>query len=230
MSRFIASSSAWLTAILLTVVTAQVVEAQSRDRRDQASPMELEKRLEKAEETLLDEYKTVASELYKQDAKEESLAVLQRIQRINPRMEGLKEEIERLREELLSSNDIDTKIDTGKGWGVALANVTAGKAVRIQAVGDYRLTLTTPVPMTGLPTENPQTDHSRAAPFGALIGVVVGDDGKPGEPFPVTASTEFTPKSSGQLFLRVNVPVAAKCTGDIKVRITGGVTPAAKRR
>ncbi|MCA9057612.1 MAG: hypothetical protein KDA85_03905 [Planctomycetaceae bacterium] len=231
MNSLTSSFRTWFTAILLIVAAAQAVEAQtSRDRRDQASPQDLERRLEKAEESLLKEYMDVASELYKQDAKEESLAVLERIHKINPKLSGLKEEMEKVREELMSANEIDTEINTSKGWGTAIAVVTEGKPIRIQAAGDYKLTLTSQVPLTGLPTEDSQTDHSKAAPFGALMGIVV-TDGKPGEPFPVNSGIELTPKKSGQLFLRVNVPVTARCSGEIKVRVSGGgLTDPNKRR
>jgi hypothetical protein len=55
-------------------------------------------------------------------------------------------------------------------------------------------------------------------------------DGKPGDPFVVNATLEHTPKQGGNLFLRVNVPATAKCKGDIKLQVSGGVKAIGKKR
>ena len=71
--------------------------------------------------------------------------------------------------------------------------------------------------------------HVAVAPFGALIGVVV-TDGKPGDPFAVNAGVEHTSKKGGLLYLRVNVPASARCKGDIKIQVSGGVKPLKAKR
>ena len=176
----------------------------------------------KAEEGLLKEYMEVAKEYLKKGEKEEALTVLKRVEHINPKMEGLKQEMDRIGEELMQENDAKLELDVSKGWGNPICEVTEGKPFRLAATGEYKMIYSTTIPLTGLPTKDPALDHVSVGPFGALIGVIV-TDGQPGEPFVVNGGLEHTPKKSGQLYLRVNVPAAAKCTGDIKLQLSGAI-------
>ena len=185
----------------------------NKDRKDGASETELAERISKAEELLLKEYKEVVNEHYKQGRKESAIEVLQRIAAINPKMEGVEDQIKMINEELLQENGIKMEMDVSNGW-VPICEVEEGKPFRIAVVGEYKLDLTTLVPLTGLSNSDPAKDHVAVAPFGALIGLVM-TDGKPGEPFAVNAGVEHKPKKGGQFFLRVNVPVIAKCKGDL---------------
>lgn len=223
----------WILGVLLLATLPDSTIAQSKDRdknKDRnagATETELAARLTKAEELLLKEYKEVVNEHYKQGRKENAINVLQRMMAINPKMEGVEDQIKLINEELLQENGIKMEMDVSKGW-VPICEVEEGKAFRIAVVGDYKLDLTTPVPLTGLSTSDPAKDHVAVAPFGALIGLVM-TDGKPGEPFAVNAGLEQKPKKGGQLFLRVNVPVVAKCKGDLKLQVSGAVKPIGKR-
>ncbi len=209
---------------------AQSSRSKDKDKdKDGQNAVQLELRVSKAEENLLKEYMDVANEFYKQGSKEEALAVLSRVERINPKMEGLKQRMDLIGEEMMQENGLKYELDVSKGWGVPICEVTDGKAFRIQATGDYKMNYSTSLPITGLPTKDPAVDHVSAGPFGALIGVIV-TDGKPGEPFAVNNSLEQTPKKAGQLYLRVNVPAAARCTGDIKVQLSGAIKPLVKQR
>ena len=199
----------------------------NKDRKDGASETELAERISKAEELLLKEYKEVVTEHYKQGRKDSAIEVLQRIAAINPTMDGVQDQIKMINEELLQENGIKMEMDVSNGW-VPVCEVEEGKPFRIAVVGEYKLDLTTPVSLTGLSTSDPAKDHVAVAPFGALIGLVM-TDGKPGEPFAVTAGMEHKPKKGGQFFLRVNVPVIAKCKGDLKLQVSGAVKPLAKR-
>jgi hypothetical protein len=216
----------------LLVASSSPAHAQSRDRdkdrSEGATGPQLQNRLSKAEESLLKEYMEVANEYYKQGDKESSVAVLQKISSLNPKMDGLKQRIEGIQEELLQANGLKSSVDVSKSW-VPVCEVEEGKPFRLAATGDYRMEYATTVPLTGLSTSDPAQDHLAVAPFGALIGVVV-TDGKPGEPFAVNAGLEHTPKKSGQLYLRVNVPAAAKCKGELKLQISGAVKPLTKKR
>ena len=199
-----------------------------KDRKDAPSSQQLETRISKAEEQLIQEYLAVANEFYSQGEKEQSIAVLERIARIHPKMDGIAQRIDGIREELLQENGFKTEVDVAKGW-TPLFDVEADKAFRVTITGDYRLDMTGTVPLTGLPTADPQKDHVAGAPFGAVIGLIV-TDGKPGDPFAVNAGLEHTPKKSGTFFVRVNVPAAAKCKGDLKVQASGAIRPVAKKK
>lgn len=221
----------FVIAVIL-VVASSPLQAQSRDRdKDRSegvSGPQLQNRLSKAEELLLKEYMEVANEYYKQGDKESSIAVLQKVSGLNPKMDGLKQRIEGIQEELLQANGIKSSLDVSKSW-LPVCEVEEGKPFRLSATGDYRMEYAGTIPVTGLSTSDPAQDHVAVAPFGALIGVVV-TDGKPGEPFAVNAGLEHTPKKSGQLYLRVNVPASAKCKGELKLQISGAVKSPAKKR
>lgn len=223
------------TVLLACSLCCSSLSAQSRDRDAKkkdagdksASPQQLESRISKAEEQLLEEYLEVANEYYKQDQKELSIAVLERITKINPQMPGIRQRMYGIREELLQENGLKLDFDTGKIW-LPVAEVQEGRGLRVVVAGEYKLDLTTPVTLAGLPTGDPAKDHFGGVPFGAVIGMVF-TDGKPGDPFLVGGAVEYTPKKSGTLFLRVNVPATAKCRGDLKVQISGAIQPVAKK-
>lgn len=219
---------------LLTGLVAGSAFGQSREKekerakKDGVTSQELKTRVSKAEESLLREYKEVAEEYYKQGDKEQAMTVLQRITAINPQMEDVRKQIETINEELLQENGIKSELDVSKSW-VAVCEVTEGKPYRLIVAGEYKMDLTTTVPLSGLSTTDPAKDHVAIAPFGSVIGLVV-TDGKPGDPFVVNATGEYTPKKSGQLFLRVNVPAIAKCRGELKLQLSGAVKPIPRKR
>ena len=224
-----------IIAVMLTssAVFAQSTRSKDKEKdkdKDGPNSQQLEIRMTKAEEGLLKEYMEVAKEYLKKGEQEEALTVLKRVEHINPKLEGLKQEMDRIGEELMQENEAKLELDVSKGWGnIPICEVTEGKTFRITATGEYKMIYSTTIPLTGLPTNDPALDHVAASPFGALIGVIV-TDGNPGEPFVVNGGLEHTPKKSGQLYLRVNVPAAAKCTGDIKLQLSGAITSVAKKR
>jgi hypothetical protein len=215
-------------ALLWMLSAAEGQQSRDKSRRDDLSIQQLATRITKAEEALLKEYLTVVDEYYKQGDREAAVEVLQRIAVIDPKLPGVKERINSINEEMLQENGIRSDLDVSKSW-TSICEVEAGRPFRLQATGEYKLDFTTTVPVTGLSTNDPRQDHIAAAPFGALIGVVL-TDGKPGDPFPVNGSLEHTPKKSGQLYLRVNVPMSAKCKGDLKLQISGAVKPLPRQR
>ncbi len=221
-----------LTIVFAAGLLQTITQAQSRDRRrdDAPTPRELEIRTGKAEEALVDEYKEIASEFYRQNEKEKALDLLDRLRRLDPKMPGLKERIEAIREELLQANETVLEIDTSKGWGVPVALVEESKPFRVASAGDYRIRYEATLSVDGLTSNDPATDLVEGIPFGALIAAVA-TDGKLGEPFAVKSGLEHTPKKSGQLFLRVNVPAEVRCTGKLKIRLSGSITvPPASRK
>jgi hypothetical protein len=230
----ILASAAAASVFLLTSPAAFAQGSRSKDKekekdKDTVNSQQLEIRMTKAEEGLLKEYMEVAREYLKKGEKEQALTVLKRVEHINSKMEGLKQEMDRIGEELMQENEAKLELDVSKGWGNPICEVTEGKAFRLAAVGEYKMNFSTTIPLTGLPTKDPAVDHVSVGPFGALIGVIV-TDGKPGEPFVVNGGLEHTPKKSGQLYLRVNVPAAAKCTGDVKLQLSGAITSVTKKR
>ena len=101
-----------------------------------------------------------------------------------------------------------------------VGNVMEGKAFRMKASGEYKITLTTTVGVEGMQTDEKAKNFVSTAPIGSLMAAIV-TDGKPGRPFPVKAEMEHTPKKGGQLFLKLNVPEGTRCIGKIKVGFSG---------
>ncbi|MCA9035903.1 MAG: hypothetical protein KDA91_12285 [Planctomycetaceae bacterium] len=225
------TSGLYLLVVVGAFLTSSSVSGQSsRDRKNnsQLNEKELQSRAEKAEETLVKELHEIAGEFYKQGDREKSIAILERISQINPRTPGLKEQMKTIREEMLTDNPASVDVDTSKGWTAAVAEVEGGRPFRIAASGDFRVLFSATLSVNGISDEDPSKDVLSVAPFGALIGVIVSD-GKPGEPFAVNNGLEMTSKKSGLLFLRANVPAGAKCTGKIKVQLSGGIRAANSR-
>ncbi len=202
----------------------------SRDKkRDEDAPnaKELEIRLEKAEAALVDEYTEVAKEFYDQGDKEMSMAMLRRLNQLNPKLSGLGDKIKLISEELMQENANEIELDTRKTWEL-VGNVFKDRAFRLQATGEYKMTYAATIGVDGLKPDEDSKDHIASAPLGCLLGVIVSD-GKPGKPFPVKAELEYTPKESGQLFLKVNVPDGSRCIGKLKVRFSGYIDSGKKR-
>ena len=229
MTQIASSRIAIITIVLLLASQSTYAQSSRSKDKDGANSVQLEVRLSKAEEGLLKEYMDVAKEYLRNGDNDGALTVLKKVEHINPKMDGLKQEMDRINEVLMQDNDFKFDFDVSKFWGSPVCEVTEGKAFRLTAAGEYKMNYSTAIPLAGLPTKEPATDHIASAPFGALIGVIV-TDGKPGEPFVVNDMLEQTPKKSGQLHLRVNVPAAARCTGDIKIQMSGAVKALVKKQ
>jgi hypothetical protein len=205
-------------------------QSRSRDSRKAAegeSAKQLESRISKAEEGLVEEYLEVANEFYKQGEKERAKDILGRLLQINPKMEGIRQRMDGLNEEMIQENDRRLEFDTSKFW-LPVGEVREGTPFRVQVSGEYKLDLNTTVGLAGLPTGDPSATHLKGVPFGAVVGMIF-TEGKPGPPFLIGGNVDHTPKKSGTFYLRVNVPLNAKCRGDLKVAVSGGIAPTAVR-
>ncbi|MFY9255496.1 MAG: hypothetical protein WAO83_18735 [Fuerstiella sp.] len=212
---------ATLMVAVFGLMVQSVVNAQTTRKRGEEVPTEkaLAVRLEKAELQLVEEYKQVAEEFYKQGNKEKAMEMLGRLKQLNPKMDGLSDHITSINEELMQENQNEFELDTRKTWE-PIGNVMEGRPFRIAAAGDYKLTFSATVGVTGLAPDEESKDYIPGAPLGCLLATVVVD-GKPGKPFPINAGLEHTPKKSGQVFLKVNVPEGARCVGKLKIQVSG---------
>lgn len=198
--------------------------AQTRRKKDEKqSPQKLEVRAQEAERALAREYIAVATEFYDIGDVEKAKGFLIRLNEFKAGLPGVEEKIEELDEELMSSNSDKFTVDVSKGWGDAVAEVVKGEAFRVVAAGDYKMTAQLSLDVNGLGGKDPIRDLAPNVPFGALMGIIQGADGKPSRPFAIRGGVEHKPKKSGLLFLRVNTPATAKCTGKLQVRVSGKV-------
>lgn len=154
---------------------------------------------------------------------EKARRVYAALAKMNPESKEISDRIKKLDEAILTSKAFEVEVDTSTGWGVPLARVTKGKVVQIQASGSYRLQASLAVGTDGFvvgdPTKGEMAGNIRC---GALMGMVVAN-GKPGKPFAVGSSAKFTPRDSGLLYLRVNVPSGSKSMGRLAVQLGGYV-------
>jgi hypothetical protein len=213
-----------------SAVLGTSVLAQSRRKNDKPTPEKLEVRAQKAEKTLAKEYIAIATGFYDLGDVEKAKDFLVRLNDLREDLPGVREKIKELEEELMSSNEDLITIDVSKGWGDAIAEVTKGDAFRITAAGDYKLTMQASLDIEGLSSKDPIRDLAPNVPFGALMGIIQGADGKPSRPFAIRAGIEHSPKKSGLLYVRVNTPPGAKCTGRVKVQISGKVVTRGNKR
>lgn len=196
----------------------------SRNRKDDDAVdfKELQQRLQKAEENLVEEYKSVVVEVYEQGDKVGAMKLLKRLKELNPRLPGLNDRIDEISEELMQENTGDLEIDTKSNQWQRIGGVFKDKTYRIQAGGEYRLTMTGPANIDGLQIDKDAVDFEAGLPVGCLMAMVAVD-GKPGKPFRVGAQLQQTPRKDGILFMKMNVPTGTRCTGKIKIRVSGNI-------
>ena len=215
-------------AILVVCLAGMLIDAvavaqSSRDRRreeETVNPKVLEDRLQKAETALVNEYKDVVEQVYKAGDREKAIEMLKRLKQLSPDLEGVDAHIKSINEELLQDNANDIDVDTRKGTWEPIGDVMEGKTFRLQATGEYKMTMMAAVNVDGLVPDDKAKDFVADAPLGCLLGVIV-EDGKAGKPFAVKSELEQTPKKSGRLFVKVNVPDGTKCIGKLKIHVSG---------
>ena len=243
-------------AFMLTAAVADSACGQSdrRGRNDAPTARALENRVEKAEESLVDEYKEVATEFYKQGDREKAITLLQRLSSLNPKIPGLKDQIEQIQGELLEENPGEVTFDTRKQVWLPVGRVQKGKTVRMQCTGEYKLTLTSNLSAEGMqkapstPSQQPpkrrgtggngkgkqpmrtqeEVSFVENLPLGCLAGIVV--EGKDlGEPFQIGSTTVLNPKSDGILFIKTNLPPNCRCTGKLELVFSGYIDTESKQ-
>ncbi len=215
---------------ILCVMLVNFVVAQTGASKTKAKPKvtggtgvrALDVRVQDLQENLLRD----ASEIAKgyEDAGEYDRAkfLLEVLHKLDPKLPGLKDKIDKLTEKSLDSSEFEIEMDVSKGWTSAVAMLQKDRLVRVEATGDYKFIATLPVTAEGFPTSDNGIDLYPGAPLGALIGVIVNSEtNKPGKPFEVRAKKDWNAPQSGYLQLKVNVPNGHKCTGRLKVKISG---------
>ena len=222
MRKLLLNRHVWIVLIMGLVVTAATAQSRRKKKDDEASPQALEKRAQEAEAKLATEYFSIADGFYRRGDIDKAKDYLVRLNEFRKGIPGVADKIKQLEELVMSGNSDSITIDTSKGWGEPIAEVTEGEAFRIAAAGDYKMTASLSLDVNGLPSKDPVNDLAGGAPFGSLVGLIVSG-GKPGRPFAIRSGLQHKPKKGGLLYVRVNAPPGAKCTGKVQLQVSGRI-------
>lgn len=188
----------------------------------------LDARLDEVRESFLRDTTTLILSYENLGQFERAKTLLESLQKLDPRNEPIKAKIGELNAKIIESNEFELEIDTDESWQ-PIGAVTKDRMLRIRVTGDYNLTISqTSLGPEGLPTANPAEDLAANVPLGAVMGVITpagsaggNQNDKPPRPFAVGASFEKPADRDGVLHLKVNVPPGSRCTGKLKVKVSG---------
>jgi len=238
---------AWLMIALiacLTIMVAPVAVAQSSATKPSGAakptgkkinPLEvkrLDARLDEVRESFLRDTTNLILSYENLGQYERAKTLLESLQKLDPRNEPIKAKLSELNAKIIDTNEFEVELATDESWQ-PIGAVTKDRLLRIRVTGDYNLTVSqTSLGPEGLPTANPAEDLVANVPLGAVMGVITpaGSTGgsqndKSPRPFAVGASFDKPADRDGILHLKVNVPPGARCTGSLKVKVSGPDRP-----
>ena len=133
------------------------------------------------------------------------MSMLRRLKQLSPQLDGLKDRINSIGEELMQENADDFELDTRKSWE-HVGDVLEGKSFRIAATGNYKMTMIATVSVDGIKPDKESKDHLPRCATGLPAGRDRERRRKAGAPFsreiPVgnVAKEERETISEGQCF------------------------------
>jgi len=200
------------------------------------SPQELKRldsRLDEVREAFLRDTTTLITSYENLGQYERARMLLESLQKLDPRNEPIKAKLGELTEKILENSEIPVEIVPGAPWLTA-GPVSKDRPIRIRVKGEYKMIFTTELGPAGA-VSGPGDDFVASVPLGAVMGLIAppGTAGQPGtqgdrpsRPFAVGDAYEKPADRDGVLFLRVNVPPGAKCTGRLTALVSGPDRPA----
>jgi hypothetical protein len=214
-----------------SAATAAQPNAKSRQRP--ANPPELkrlEAKMEEVRETFLRDTNQLIKSFEDVGQYDRAKVLLEALQKLDPQNDLVKTKLTDLSDRILDASEFEVNLDLGKSWQ-PIGAVEKGKPLRIQVSGDYKLVASIEAGPDGAPSANPAEDLIPHVPFGAVMGVVADADAtnrssdKQPRPFTVGSQYEKPADRDGVLFLKVNVPPGAKCTGRLTALVSGATKP-----
>jgi len=224
---------ALLAASLTGPLAATASQPGTKARQRPANPPEL-KRLEAKAEEVRESFLRDTTNLIKsfEDVGQYDRAklLLEALQKLDPQNDVVKTKLTDLSDRILDASEFEVNLDLGKAWQ-PIGAVEKGKPLRICVSGDYKLVANIEASPDGAPSANPAEDLIPHVPFGAVMGVIADTDAtnrssdKQPRPFTVGSQYEKPADRDGVLFLKVNVPPGAKCTGRLTALVSGATKP-----
>lgn len=231
---------ALVIAICLSGLTApaDAQPASAKSRAKPANPPELKRldaKVEEVRESFLRDTTKLIRSFEDVGQFERAKVLLEALQKLDPNNEPVKNKLTELNKQILDTSEFEIDIDPGESWQ-PVGMVAKGKALRILVSGDYKLLTSITATADGAPSDNPAEDLIPHVPFGAVMAVIANPgaaDGPDGNrqnnqrprPFTVGSKYERPAEQDGLLYLKVNVPPGAKCTGSLEAKISGATKP-----
>lgn len=182
---------------------------------------------EKAEQEFLKSLVNLATSYEKAGDVDRSKEMLKSILKLKPDSAGVKQKLKQYEEEVFDRKSTIVDVDVSRGWINAGVVVQKDAPVRIQSDGSYRFMVNVELGPKGYEQKDATKDLVASLPTGALIGMIASATRKKNapapQPFMIGDAKELKPNASGILFLKVNVPPQAKCTGKLKVKLSGNI-------
>ena len=195
----------------------------TKKKKPLANTQNLDVRADQIEESFTKEAQGLAEEYFEAGHLDKAKVLLESVLALRPNADEIKAKLKAIDETILSTNETVVDVNPAKAWEPSKVSVFEGKPFRAQVEGSYRFAINTAVDAAGFPTADPKTDMVGDIPCGALMGIIVKADGKPGRPFAIGNGKDITPKETGLLLLRINSPLENKHTGKISVTFSGFV-------
>lgn len=212
-------SSSWLAA------EPTKARPGGKSKSTAAAIQELDSRKEKLQEQFLEDAYELAKGYRENNQPEKAKSIFEILIKVDPTLTRVSDTLKELDEQIMKSNDFDITYDVGKSGGPMIL-VTKDKPFRVLVEGDFKVSLN----LSGIKADGirpgAELKHELIAgiPFGGLMGVV-GKDGQfdpdKDKPFYIGDKNDITPKESGVLAMKLNLPNACKATGRLKLKISG---------
>ena len=230
------TGAAFALMISACIVGERFVEAQSakvKSKGKTVSPGEMKKldvRMEDVQKSFIKDTATLIRDFEEAGQPERAKVLLEVLLKLDPKNDSIQKKIDSLNDQILNQSEFEFELDVSKSW-VQIGVVTGGKLARITAEGDYKFDAGGKLTADGVPSQDPASDMVAGVPMGTLMGVVMPTNSQPTRnnngnankppPFAVKSEHEWTPKQDGVLLLRVNFPAGTKCTGKLKLKVSG---------
>jgi hypothetical protein len=213
---------ACLTAGGVALAQTATTKAKTKPKSGGASIESLDKRATDMAKNLLKDAVDISKGYEDAGEYDRAKLLLEVLQKLDPKLPGLKEKIELLTDKSLDKTEFEYELDVARGWSPPVALVAKDRLVRIETTGQYKFEASANSGPEGLSTDDAGGDLVAGLPVGALIGMIVNPDTKKaGKPFAIGAKQEWKPQQPGVLLLKINAPNGHKCTGKLKVQLSG---------
>jgi len=227
--------AAWATGLVVAGLgwPAAALQPAAKNRPRPGNPPEL-KRLEARADEIRESFLRDTNQLIRQleDAGqyERAKVLVEALAKLDPQNEPVKSKLDELGTKILDAGEFEVGLNLGRSWQ-PVGTVERGRMVRIRVSGDYRIVANIEAGPDGAPGDNPAEDLIPHVPFGAVMAVIADADtarraaDKQPRPFTVGSAYEKPADRDGVLFLKVNVPPGAKCTGKLTALVSGAEKP-----